>query len=1106
MRDRCGNGDAQARSRRSGRGQGLRCAVVQDALPAPAVLCSSTARRRSAWCAAGVLFLALAGSPCAAQSHDGSDGRETAGIERDLGSGGDERTLVIPDGYVVDFDIVQLRGFAEVSILGSSAGQVVRSEAGVGGRVRGTLGGGAAQTLVLRIVPRKQASARVAISVTPAYPAAGQDLTRAAAFRAYVEAETLRRDHYRETVIAARTPAIDASVRSAYDTATELYGSAGDGCGQRQALVGRARMEVSAGSYDRARELLDRALAASCGDDPAEQAQAYKTIGMAAAYQGDYASSISAALDAARRYRALGDRYFEGVVLGNAASVYTEMGATTLALGAAEGSLAAATETGDRSGVVYARKALAGVHLARGELAAALESYRNVFALLRDTPYPMIEGETWNDVGVVYHQMGDYRGAIASFRRAEAIWTRMRYDAGLVDTRMNHAAVILEQGDAAAAERILRRALRLARDKGLKSAESRVLRSLGIAQLRRGRRTEAQRCLVDALALARATSAAADEAYAHRALGDAALDRRDVDTAAREYRQALEIIVRLGNLDAELAARQGLARVLLEAGDPAAGVAQSTRALEIIDLEHGAIFDPSLRRSYHQLARSVYDVHIEGLMRLHELHPAERYDRRALAAVERARAEVQRDRTIERSLRTDPRADPALRAAEREAAERLRIAALALARLPPTATADMRRAHEAAVDASHRDLENARGLLLASDPGSMDVATDGPGGVAPESSVDPGSAVIEFWLGARVSYRWTVTAGGVRARRIAPRERIEAAALNLRGALQRQSGAAPTPFRDRAPASPPDAPRTAARALGDLLALRSDLPERTRSVAVVADGSLELVPLGYVFDELRGAREPLEGLSSLPALSALRAIRHAQGHSRLDTAVVFADPLMAAPRALSARGLDEARDPIDLSSLGPLPHSRREAEAIAALGAPGRVQLVLGADATRSAVIGTDWSRYGIVHFATHALVDLDRPDLSGVVLSLVDAEGRPTDGFLRVNDIYALRLSAGLVVLSACETARGRPTGSEGVFSLARAFFYAGTPRVIASLWAVDDRATALLMQEFYRALWVEHRTVSGALRQAQERLRSQARFREPYYWAGFVLQGDWR
>jgi CHAT domain-containing protein len=131
---------------------------------------------------------------------------------------------------------------------------------------------------------------------------------------------------------------------------------------------------------------------------------------------------------------------------------------------------------------------------------------------------------------------------------------------------------------------------------------------------------------------------------------------------------------------------------------------------------------------------------------------------------------------------------------------------------------------------------------------------------------------------------------------------------------------------------------------------------------------------------------------------------------------------------------------------------------------------------------------------------------LSGVVLSLVDERGRTQDGFLRLQDIYNLRLPAEIVVLSACQTAMGKALAGEGLLGLARGFMYAGSRRVVASLWPVDEVATAELMNEFYRALLKERRRPADALRKAQLAMASTPRWRAPYYWAGFVIQGDWR
>jgi CHAT domain-containing protein len=167
--------------------------------------------------------------------------------------------------------------------------------------------------------------------------------------------------------------------------------------------------------------------------------------------------------------------------------------------------------------------------------------------------------------------------------------------------------------------------------------------------------------------------------------------------------------------------------------------------------------------------------------------------------------------------------------------------------------------------------------------------------------------------------------------------------------------------------------------------------------------------------------------------------------------------------------------------------------------------LFLGFDAAKPAVVHGALRDYAIVHIATHGVVDSAHPERSGLILSLVDRHGRPRPGLLSLDDIYRLNLNADLVTISACETALGREVRGEGLFSLTRGFLYAGANRVLATLWRVDDEATSDLLRNFYRALFQNPAcTPATALRRAQLATMAQPRWRSPFYWAGFVLQGQ--
>jgi CHAT domain-containing protein len=282
-----------------------------------------------------------------------------------------------------------------------------------------------------------------------------------------------------------------------------------------------------------------------------------------------------------------------------------------------------------------------------------------------------------------------------------------------------------------------------------------------------------------------------------------------------------------------------------------------------------------------------------------------------------------------------------------------------------------------------------------------------------------------------------------------------------------------------------------------------------RRVAVVGDGALLSLPFAAL--PAPGGDRPLgldRELVALPSASTLAVLRREtrQRAAAPRALAVLADPVFDAH---DPRVRDRTTTPQDAEGGAParLLGSRREARAILELLPPAEARAAFDFEANRALATSAELGRYRIVHLATHGVLDDDRPALSGVVLSLVDEAGRAQDGWLRLQDVYNLRWPAELVVLSACESGLGKELRGEGLLGLARGFMYAGAPRVLTTLWKVDDRATAELMGRFYEAMLGSKRLApAAALRAAQSAMREESRWRSPYYWAGFVLQGEWR
>jgi CHAT domain-containing protein len=194
----------------------------------------------------------------------------------------------------------------------------------------------------------------------------------------------------------------------------------------------------------------------------------------------------------------------------------------------------------------------------------------------------------------------------------------------------------------------------------------------------------------------------------------------------------------------------------------------------------------------------------------------------------------------------------------------------------------------------------------------------------------------------------------------------------------------------------------------------------------------------------------------------------------------------------------------EVTEIHRLPFTRREAEAILALVPETDRFKALDFDANRAVVTSPALGQYRYVHFATHGFLNTAHPELSGIVLSLVNHRGVEQDGFLWANEVYNLRLPAEMVVLSGCRTGLGKEIKGEGLVGLTRGFMYAGSKRVLVSLWDISDESSADLMARLYRAMLKDHKTPAAALRAAQIEIMKDKRWQAPYYWAAWVLQGE--
>jgi CHAT domain-containing protein len=412
--------------------------------------------------------------------------------------------------------------------------------------------------------------------------------------------------------------------------------------------------------------------------------------------------------------------------------------------------------------------------------------------------------------------------------------------------------------------------------------------------------------------------------------------------------------------------------------------------------------------------------------------------------------------------------------------------------------------------------------------------------------LDPDTLLLEYSLGEERSYLWAVTSSSITSHQLPKRAEIEAAARGLYDLLNARNTRVRGETNDqravRIAQSDAEIPAAAA-SLSQMVLAPVTGQLRNRRLVIVADDALHFVPFGVLpvaslggssASRQRRVTRPLiedHEIVNLPSASTLAVIRdELTGRSRAPRIVVaLADPVFTRNDERVKRGKDKkpdngasvGRESIDRqlvkatedsgvasngSYIPRLPGTRLEAEQIVAMVPTVERRLAVDFAASRETATSAELSQYRYVHFSTHGLLNSVHPELSGLVFSLVNERGETQDGFLRAHEIFNLKLSPEAVVLSACQTGMGKNIGGEGLVSLTRGFMYAGSPRVVVSLWGVNDLGTTELMVGFYHGMLKEGMRPAAALRAAQVSLMKNKRWESPYYWAPFTLQGEWR
>ncbi|MBK9708848.1 MAG: CHAT domain-containing protein [Acidobacteria bacterium] len=626
-------------------------------------------------------------------------------------------------------------------------------------------------------------------------------------------------------------------------------------------------------------------------------------------------------------------------------------------------------------------------------------------------------------------------------------------------------------------------------------------------------------------------------------IGEVKLSLKESEEAARYIADSIAVFREVGTPHLESSALTLLAASERDRGQFDQALATVGESLRIAESLRSELISPESRASFLKNMQDAYHLQTELLMRLHQATPDRALNARALEVSERQRARSLLDLLTESGADLRQGVDAALISRERDISQQLSSKAQQSMRATNAARTD---ALKKEIGQLESELERAQAAIRKASPNYAGLTQPRPLTVGEiQNELDADTLLLEYSLGPGRSHLWAVTKTSLVSHELPAESAIEVRArevyelLTARGAGPR--GETPAARRERIARSESRltiAARELSRViLGPVASLLGG-----KRLVIVADGALQYIPFAMLPDPTIGPGKPEQPLIvgrevvSLPSASAL-AIQRAELAGRPPAPkllAVLADPVFdrqdtrfAKPSAEpdspaaqlingdNARRLEHIARPVKDSKSGVithrlviprLPYTRQEADSLLALAPKTESLRALDFSANRATALNPELSQYRYVHFATHGILNSERPGLSALVLSLIDEQGKQQDGFLRANDIYNLKLPAELVVLSACQTGLGKEVRGEGLVGLTRGFMYAGAARVVVSLWSVNDRATADLMAAFYQKMLRQGERPAAALRAAQVEMWKQKQWHSPFYWAAFTLQGEWR
>jgi CHAT domain-containing protein/Tfp pilus assembly protein PilF len=823
---------------------------------------------------------------------------------------------------------------------------------------------------------------------------------------------------------------------------------------------------------------------------PQEIASALQRLGLAYQRKQDYESQMQVFKEALTLAEASGDLTQQGRALSGLGASHYYLGRPGEAREIWEKALELLRQEGDAKTEVLVENNLAVLYHNQGQFQRALELYTR---LVQKAVAPKDIGLMRANMGSLYAELGNPAEALENFNLARETY----HAAGDLEKEVNVLVSIgqvrqeMKDPQAALAEYVKARQV-------LPEAWG-VVHSIGMVQIDLGKPEEALPLLQKALDIAKATGDRSKVVTTQLSLGSAYAKLGQRDLAAESLKQAIELGEEIGHQRVVSTALLQRAELRRDEGRLEEALADIQRAVAGVESARRNIPGDQLRIGFFAARRTYYDLEINLLMRLDRAHPG-KYAAQALEVSERARARGLLDLLAEGRIDVSQGLAPELRRREEDLSFKVSKAQIQLrsgSEKPERIRGLQEELHQLDRQREQLDLD-----IRAVNRRYADVRYPIPLKLDQIQSLvlDDQTALLEYALGKERSTLFVVTRQAIGTYELPSTGVIKKQVERLRKVLERESLLGRQDYLD-----------LAFQLYRDLLQPASSVLAGKPKLLVVADGALSYIPFEALLTEPAGGRSYRDlpyllrqhSIAYIPSASVLAGLREPrQEPVPADRKQVVAFAPFAGPGSKTAtRGAAPSMGAMGASrwSFEPLPASLREISEIASLYPEASLKFV-GSEANEDAVTHNP-AVVGArrLHFATHAKIDEDSPERSALVLSERPGE----DGLLEVAEIFNLKLSADLAVLSACETALGKEVTGEGLVGLSRAFFYAGVPSLVVSLWNVVDGSTPDLMLDFYKNL-DQLQDKAKALQTAKISMITRGTYAHPSYWAPFILLGE--